>query len=161
MSNKKYIGMEISKTNNMLRRSFERSDYKKAADEATGKNGWIIGFLYRNQDRNIYQKDIEKNFSMRRSTVSEIIKLMEKKGFITRESVPHDARLKKLRLTPKAEEIHKFMTESLEQNEKLLRDGISEEELNIFFNVLKKIRNNIEIGDDENDKTACEKHKGV
>lgn len=161
MTVKKFVGMEISKTNNMLKRNWEKSDFKKNADEVTGKNGWIIGFLYENRDRDIYQKDIEETFSIRRSTVSGIIQLMEKKGFINRESVPHDARLKKLSLTPKAMEMHCLMLQNLEKTEEKLKRGISDEELNVFFKVLEKIRNNTEIGDDTNDKTACQKYKGI
>ena len=45
-------------------------------------------------------------FGVNRSTVTSIVKLMEKKGYIERENVPGDARLKKLILTPLGEEMH-------------------------------------------------------
>ena len=49
-------------------------------DEITRKNGWIIGdYLASNRDKDIFQKDIEYNFSIRRSTVSGILQLMEKR----------------------------------------------------------------------------------
>ena len=138
----KYIGVEISKTNNMLKRNCKKSDVLRRVDDATGKNGWIIGFLAEKQDRDIFQKDIEQYFSIRRSTVSGIIQLMEKKGFITR--VDYDARLKKLVLTDRAKELHANMMKNLEENEIRLKQNISEEELATFFSVLEKIRSNIE-----------------
>ncbi len=91
MTSEKYIGIEISKINNLMKRDL----IKTAAENDTenlGKHGWIIGFLAEHQNEDIFQKDIETNFSIRRSTVSNMLKLMEQKGFITRESVSGDAR---------------------------------------------------------------------
>ena len=62
--------------------------------------GWIIGYLYQNRDKEVFQRDIQEQFSIRRSTVTGILQLMEKNGLITRSSVERDARLKKLELTP-------------------------------------------------------------
>ena len=76
-------------------------------DDVTIMNGWIIGYLYKNQDRDVYQKDLETEFQITRSTVTSILKLMEKKGYIERVSVEKDARLKKLVLTEKAKKIQR------------------------------------------------------
>lgn len=144
MSKEKYIGMELSKINNMLRRDFARADIKKEVEDATGKNSWIIGYLAENSDKEIFQRDIEEQFLIRRSTVSNMIQLMEKKGYITRESVSYDARLKKLVLTPKAWEMHRMMFENIIKNEEKMRQGISENDLEVFFSVLDKIKHNLE-----------------
>ena len=144
MPNEKYIGMELSKINNMLKRDYTRSDIKKEVDNATGKNGWIIGYLAENSDKEIFQRDIEDQFLIRRSTVSNMIQLMEKKGYITRESVSYDARLKKLVLTPKAWEVHRLMLENISAKEDKMRQGINENDLAIFFSVLEKIKHNLE-----------------
>lgn len=144
MDNEKSIGREIRKTNNMFKRRHMNSEFHKQIQNITGTNGWIIGFLADNSDRDIFQKDIEEIFSLRRSTVSNMVQLMEKKGFIKRESVDYDARLKKLVLTQKALEIHKAILKDVEENEKKIKNGISEEELKIFFDVIEKIQKNIE-----------------
>lgn len=47
--------------------------------------------------RIIFQKDLETEFCIGRSTVTNILNLMEKKGFVRRESVSYDARLKSWR----------------------------------------------------------------
>ncbi len=140
----KFVGVEISKTNNILKRKCRDTELSREIDEITGKSGWIIGYLAENDDKDIFQKDIEERFSVRRSTVSSMLKLMEKKGLVTRESVNFDARLKKLVLTPKAMEMHCRMLEQLNMTEKKLKRGITEEELDIFFGVLEKIRKNAE-----------------
>ena len=67
----------------------------------TMMHGWIIRYLYENREQDIFQKDIEQRFAVGRSTVTNLIQLMEKKGFVKRESVKQDARLKKVILTEK------------------------------------------------------------
>lgn len=45
-------------------------------DEVTGMHGWLIGYIERQGD--VYQRDVEKRFNMRRSTVTKMLQLMEK-----------------------------------------------------------------------------------
>ena len=68
---------------------------------------WVIGYLSEHEGKDVFQRDLEEEFSVRRSTATGILQLMEKNELITREPVSHDARLKKLVLTPKAIEIQK------------------------------------------------------
>lgn len=74
MAYKHTIGFELRTVNNMLHRQIIASENIKRVDELTGATGWLIGYLVHNRDRDIFQKDIEKEFSIRRSTAS--------KGFI-------------------------------------------------------------------------------
>ena len=59
-------------------------------------HGRILGYLYWSRPKDVYQKDIEEHFNITRSSVAGIVKLMEQKGYILRQSVQGDARLKKL-----------------------------------------------------------------
>ena len=117
----------------------------------TGTHGWAIGYFYHNRHKDIFQKDFEKEFDIRRSTASNILSLMEKNGLIIRQSVPDDARLKKILLTEKAVEIHEKIEESFSKMEKDISQGISEEEMEAFLVTVDKIRNNIERLTAEND----------
>ena len=90
------IGHEIKVLNQVLQRKLIYSAKDKGVDKLTLMHGWIIAYLYDHRDEDVYQKDIENAFSIARSTVTSILKLMEKKNYITRESVESDARLKKL-----------------------------------------------------------------
>ena len=65
----------------------------------TSINGRVIGFLFFNQQRHIFQKDIEDVLEIRRSTASTLLQGMENKGLLRREAVEYDARLKRLVLT--------------------------------------------------------------
>lgn len=95
------IGPEIHCTDLKLSRNLSAHVRKSGVDEVTMMHGWIIRYLYENREQDIFQKDIEQRFAVGRSTVTNLIQLMEKKGFVKRESVKQDARLKKVILTKK------------------------------------------------------------
>lgn len=144
MVKRKLIGLELRSLNNLIMRHFENSEVKKRVDSITGTNGWIIGFLADNADKDIYQKDLEEQFSITRSTASKVLILMEKKGLIERHGVPHDARLKKLVLTEKAKEISKLMKEEATKMEEILTKGFTKEELDILYNFIQRMKKNIQ-----------------
>ncbi len=142
MTDSPRIVFELRKLSNMIRRKLdeERPEEDKAI---TGLQGFTIGYLARNRDRDVFQRDIEKQFNVRRSSVTGLLKLMEKNGLVTRESVGHDARLKKLALTEKALEHHNRIMAYFDACEKQIRTGLSEEEARVFFDVLRKIEKNL------------------
>lgn len=145
MSPPKTIGFEIKSLGNLIKRCIYESAARSGLDGLTGVQGWIIGYLYEHKDGpGVFQRDIEKTFQIRRSTVTGILQLMEKKGLITREPAVHDARLKRLQLTPKAIAHHELIMEKIREVEARLRRGLSEEEVETFFLLVEKIRRNLE-----------------
>ena len=91
----------------------------------------------------IGSKDIEAEFKICRSTVTNILKLMEKKGYIKRESVPYDARLKKLVLTDTGRELHEKTKDMIDMLEEQTVAGISKEDLDTFYRVIDQVKNNV------------------
>ena len=142
------VGFAVRRLSNLIKRDVESSKQRIGLDPLTDVNGWAIGYLYDNRDKDIFQKDFENKFSIRPSTASNILKTMEQKGFILRVSVESDARLKKIILTDKAIEIHERVIKEIEDREKRLKSGIREEELQVFFSVMKKLSANMEEKDD-------------
>lgn len=141
----KEIGRFICILNNSLRRSVEKSPDFKDVEGFSGKNGWIIGFIAKNQDRPLYQRDFEKEFNITRSTASKVLGLLEKKGYIKRQGgVEGDARLKQIVMTDKAWAIERRMTESMAYIEDVLKKGFSEEELETLFQYMNRIQNNLD-----------------
>jgi DNA-binding MarR family transcriptional regulator len=139
------IGREIKILSNMIKRKIDGAAVFAQNQEVTGMHGWIIGYLYRNRERgDIFQRDIEAEFSIRRSTATGILQLMEKNDLIIREAVDYDARLKKLVLTPRAIAIHEEVILVLEELEEQLALGLTEEEIAAFFVTLRKMKANIE-----------------
>ena len=144
MDYKKSIGLEIRILSNLCRREMDRSSSIQYVESVTGTNGWIIGYLADNQGRDIFQRDLEEEFSVRRSTASKVLKLMEQKGLIRRESVPYDARLKKLVLTDTALEMHSHVVRDSERLEAKLTKGLTDEDLQTFFAIAEKIKDNLQ-----------------
>lgn len=119
--------------------------YQSKVDEKAGINrmqGWIIGYLYRHSGQDVFQKDLEAEFQMARSTASGILGAMEKKQLITRESIPRDARLKRLVLTEKGMEFQLEIMENFDRIQKILSADIPKEKLECFLEVLDMIKEN-------------------
>lgn len=137
------IGMELRSLNNLIRRYFEFSSAHREIETVTGNNGWIIGYLARNRDRDIYQKDLEEHFTITRSTASKVLSLMERKGLIRRESVAQDARLRKLVLTDRALRLESLMRADGDRMEAALTRGFSPQELETFASYIARMRANL------------------
>ena len=121
----KDIGFEIRVVSNLIKRKVENFLNQKY-NNMTGLQGRIAGYLYHNMDKEIFQKDLEEAFNIRRSTVAEVLKTMEKNGFIERRNVDYDARLKKIILTEKSIELHNAFLEDIKEVEKIIKKDISD-----------------------------------
>ena len=71
------IGWQIKVLSNLIKREVGNFGCDKYQDELTGNNMFIIGYLARHRDEDVFQKDLEEFFSVRRSTMSTIILRME------------------------------------------------------------------------------------
>jgi DNA-binding MarR family transcriptional regulator len=138
------IGFQVKTISNLIKRKIDKSRIKSDVDKLTGMHSWIIKYLYDNQYRDVFQRDLESEFSIRRSTVTGILQLMEKNNLITRESVGCDARLKKIVLTSKAVEFHNMIEADIKEIEAQLAKGLTKEELDQFFRTVAKIKKNLE-----------------
>lgn len=113
------------------------------SDGTTAYHGRIIGYLYGHRDADVFQRDIESHFGIRRSTVTKVLQAMESNGLITRTAVLSDARLKKITLTRKAEDMHEHFRKEIDNFEEMLCTGLTAEELESFFGITEKIYNNL------------------
>lgn len=137
------IGTQLRTVHHLIRRYVENHSHKKEIDRITGTNGWIIFYLAEHRDRDVFQRDLEKEMHVTRSTASKILQRMEEKDLIRRESVPQDARLKKLTLTPRSLAILDLVTEDQDEMEKQLTKGFSEKELALLSDFLRRMRDNM------------------
>lgn len=138
------IGHEIKAINQVIQRKIFSSVANAGIDKITVMHGWIMEYLYKNRKRDVYQKDIESEFAISRSTVTNIVKLMEKKGYIKRASVKSDARLKKIILTDKGIETYKLIRQTIIDDENRFNSLLTDEERNTFFDLIRKLRSGIE-----------------
>ena len=129
----------VSKLSNKLRRKL---DMLSSREEFSGAQGRTLHFLL-SQTEDVFQKDIEEEYSIRPSTATELLKQMEKNGLIVREPVTHDNRLKKIVVTDKALLYKQQVVDDLTALDETLVKGISEADLQVFFKVIEKMMDNL------------------
>ena len=76
---------------------------------------------------------------MRRSSANSLISYMEQNGYLTREPVKEDARLKRLVLTEKGRETSKNIQQRLDDFEASLSVLYTEEEQHELLRLLKRV----------------------
>lgn len=111
----------------------------------TGVQASILHFImFESKYRDVFQKDIEEEFKVRRSSATNILQVLEKKQYIRRENVVYDARLKKIVLTAKTIELDKIiMAHIVKINERMLQN-IPLDKLQVFQEVLEKMSQNVD-----------------
>ena len=116
------------------------------------------GYMYSREQENkaVSQRDMERDFGVRRSTVTKLVQLMEKNGLIERVGVKDDARLKQLKLTPRGRELHLCVINDIEDMERSMCRGIPPEDMQTFFSVITAIRENLRsVGAAEEEAHPC------
>ena len=111
--------------------------------QLTPMQGRTIGYICCHAGTDVFQRDLEQEFQIRRSTASAIVQGMERNGLIRREAVARDARLKKLLLTPRAEAFNERFLRNMEKVEAVITRGVTREELDAFFRVTAKFEQNL------------------
>lgn len=137
------LGPMLHQMDKLMFRTLNCRARAEGLDEVTLMHGWVMRYLFENKGTPIYQRDIEKVFSIRRSTVTSIIQLMEKKGYITRQPVPGDARLKQVLLTKTGEENHLKIENLINKLEKEQQEDFTEDELDTLYFIMNKLKKNL------------------
>ena len=138
------IGLHINKLSRIISRKVDAAVFNAIDDNITVSQAYVIDFITDNTDRDIFQKDLELEFGLKRSSVSLMLNNMEKSDLIKRVPVPEDARLKKIVLTEKASEISKKISVAIDSVESRVSESLGEEEVHLLLNMLNKIRTDIE-----------------
>lgn len=148
-------GKIINRISNRLRR---RAQAVQARFGIGTTQGNILDYiLVESRRRPVYQKDLEQEFGLRASTMTEMLKSLEVQGFITRLPDERDARYKKILFTPKAASMKTQLRQEITQSEQLLLQGISEDELVSFMRTAARMLQNLE-GGSAADHAAERKH---
>lgn len=136
---------DIGKLINMISHQLKRQTcLEEKESDLTNMQRFVLHYiLFEAPVRDIYQKDVEKAFQIRRSTATGILQLLEKNGFICRKPVEWDARYKILVPTKKAMELREQIIAHIRYMEALLRKGIPENDLDICVRVLKQMSENL------------------
>lgn len=147
----KDIGPKVRIINNYIDKYFHTS-WEKAGIEPTRMQCATLRYLCKHQGEDVFQKDLEAEFSISGATTTNILKVMEKGGLIQRIPMEKDGRLKKLVLTDKGCAYDKAAFENVIRLEEGMQKGFTEEELTIFREYLDRMTQNIVDLVDENTK---------
>ena len=146
--NKEKVLYQIKTLDKLILRNYICDNKDKNSDYfVTPTQIQVIEYMIEHDDEEVYQKDLEKALDLRRATLSGVLQTMEKNNLLERDLNSNDARVKKIILKYKARNIFLKHKNKIEELEQIVTEGISNEELNIFKNVIEKMKNNLEIYD--------------
>lgn len=111
----------------------------------SSSQSFTLLLLIKNGGR-MYQRDLEKESRVRRSSISSLIKNLEDNGYIERVDVDGDKRKKEVIITEKGIEAETCVKETIKSLEEKLVDGITKEELDLWEKVSLKMICNLEGG---------------
>ncbi len=110
----------------------------------TGVQIQIIDYLnHLPQNQFVYQKDVEHEFNIRRSTATSVLQKMEENQLIMRNVSPSDSRIKIISALPKAEELQPQISQFLAETNTDLLNSISTFQRRGFLKALNKISNEL------------------
>ena len=145
MRNEEQIGYQIKE----LCRLLDKAIYYKGllntnGDAGTARDGWMLGYLYHRRDKEVFQKDMEADFHMAKSSVTAALQGLEKNGYIRREPVERDARLKKIVVTERGIQLHDSIKQSIEDMERKLAADVTPKQRLQLFAMWEEIKHRLE-----------------
>ena len=120
-----------------------------------GPQGQVVRFLdgrEENQDL-VLIKDIEQELNITKSVASNLVKRMVQNGLVELEVSPNDKRAKYVRLTDKSRSQMKPIKSFFDRIDRSLLDGISEEKLAVFEEVMGLLQANVDKMGGKNEET--------
>ncbi|MED3728716.1 MarR family transcriptional regulator [Priestia filamentosa] len=92
----------------------------------------------------IIQEKLAEMIKVDRTTAARSIKKLETEGFIEKKDDHHNKKIKKLFPTEKGREVYPFLRREGDHSEKVALTGFSEQEREEVFQLVQRIRKNIE-----------------
>ena len=132
----------INCISNRLRNRSQEVHTQLGIGSAQGK---ILNYvLVESEAHSVYQKDLEREFGLRPSTVTEMLNALEQIKLIQRVSDEWDGRYKKIVFTEKARSMKDRIRQEVEETEHLLLQGITKQEKQEFLCIAGKMLQNLE-----------------
>ena len=130
----------LHKVDNQIKRKIDQVALKH---DLTGIQAFFLKCIHdKSSEGDLFQRDLEKMFVIRRSTVSTMISCVEKKGYIKRESIPTDKRINKIVLTEEGRKKYEEVDADLKEYKHQLLKDFSDEEIDLVYSMLQKISDN-------------------
>ncbi|WP_173918633.1 MarR family winged helix-turn-helix transcriptional regulator [Halobacillus sp. Marseille-Q1614] len=92
----------------------------------------------------IIQEKVAEMIKVDRTTAARAIKKLEMNGFIEKKEDEHNKKIKRLFPTEKGKKVFPFIKRENDHSNAVALEGLSEGEIETIFDLLQKVRNNIE-----------------
>ena len=93
----------------------------------------------------IIQEKLAEMIKVDRTTAARAIKQLEVHGFVEKKDDEHNKKIKKLFPTDKGKQVFPFIKRENDHSNRVALAGLSESEGEVLFQLLQKVRKNIEI----------------
>ena len=103
----------------------------------------IIRYLMININKEVCQKDLEIETKLNKASITGALDNLEEKGLVLRKQSLEDKRKNIIAVTDKSKELIGIYETAVEEVDNKMIEGISEEELNTFLNVINKMNKNL------------------
>lgn len=103
----------------------------------------VIGYLHRNCDQEVCQKDIEHGLGLTHPTMSSILNRLEEKGLVATEPLESDRRYKKIVLTSRSESLVYSIRKKTGRIQERLFSGMSEKEIGTLSGMIDRLIRNM------------------
>lgn len=104
----------------------------------------IMMYLIKHSDDDICQKDLEIEANLKKASITGVIDSLARKGFVERVQAEDDKRKNYIRMTKKSLDLKSMIEKNVTELNDFMTKGISKKELDNFFSVIERIKNNIE-----------------
>lgn len=133
-----YLGIKVAKVRNSIKNEMELALIPY--DITTTQ--FVVLVKLCEKDR-MTQKDLALETNYKQSALTLILDKLEAKKLIIREAKENDRRAYLIAITQEGRELEKKVIVLAKELEKRILENISENELNVFLNVLDKIFHNL------------------
>lgn len=135
---------DIRNVLNQMEQVGEEIARKKGVEHLAGPQGWALMYLQRRKSEETFVKDIEKELKISKSVASNLVKRMEKNGFIQIIPSKSDKRYKQVILTSLGSDKVSHLDDFHQELHQSLFQNIEKQDFQTVLRWTEQIKSNIE-----------------
>ena len=132
------IGLQLARTAKAVSRAFEA----ELAEAGGSLPTWLVLVSLKSRSW-ATQSEIANAIDIKGATLTHHLNRMVEEGLVTREQDPENRRAQRVELTAKGEEAFVRMRGAAGSFNKRLRQGVSDDEVSAFRDLLEKVQANV------------------
>ncbi len=140
MEREKLFGLLFKQIHDALEK---RINNEMRTRELTFAQVRVLHVLYEKEDKTHSLKELERILGVAQSTCAGIVSRLVQKNMVECFTDPDDKRVKIVRITPEGERCCAASQSNLDQTERTILNGISEEDKALLYTLLQKVYQNV------------------